>query len=187
MMSLVRRTRRHPRSGVVTLVAAAAGLTLLSACGNISANEAAVIDGERIGEDELQETISELNTIAAEPFTPSTVLSELTRAPFLNAAFAGTSAELTDQEVSQFLTDNGLDDPSSLTVDVARTRQYQTLLQNPEAMQDPQVAEAAAQLQEITVADIEKLDVEVNPRYGSFDPQTASIVPEAPEWISSEG
>jgi|GEM_PF-573740 len=187
MMGVVRRTRLHPRPSVVSVVAAVAGLTLLSACGNLSADEAAVIDGETVGEDQLQETTSELNTIAAEPFTPPTVLSELVRAPFLDDAFAGTSAELTDEEVSQLLADNGLDNPSTLTVDVARTRQYQTLLQNPEAAQDSQVAKAAEKLQKITVADIEKLDVEINPRYGSFDPQTASIVPENPEWISSEG
>jgi len=160
---------------------------MLAACGSVSANEAAVIDGERIGESELQETTAQLNTIAAEPFTPVTVLSELTRAPFLDGAFAGTPAELTDQEVNQFLAENGLENPSSLTVDVARTRQYQTLLQDPQAMQDSEVADAASQLQEITVADIEELDVDINPRYGSFDPQTASVVSENPGWISSEG
>jgi hypothetical protein len=80
-----------------------------------------------------------------------------------------------------------LDEPTSLTVDVARARQYQTLLQDPQVMEDPAVAEAVSSLQEITVADIEDLDVQVNPRYGDFDPQTASIVPEDPKWISSEG
>jgi hypothetical protein len=169
------------------MVVAAAGLLALAGCGSVSASEAAVIDGESIGEGELQETTSQLNRIAAEPFTPAAVLSELTRAPFLDKAFAGTSAELTDQQVTDLLTENGLDNPSSLTVDVARTRQYQTLLQDPEVMADPQVAEAVSQLQEVTVADIEKLDVEINPRYGTFDPQSASIVPEDPKWITSEG
>lgn len=172
----------------MTIVAgSSAALMALTGCGDVSANQAAVIDGKSVGESELQETTAELNTISAEPFTPAAVLSELTRAPFLDRAFSGTSVELTDQQTTQFLADNGLSDPTSLTVDVARARQYQTLLQDSEVLQDPQVAEAVSSLQEITVADIEALDVEVNPRYGSFDPQTASIVPEDPKWISSEG
>lgn len=187
MMGAVRRTRRHGRLGPVTTVAAAsAAAMVLAGCGDVAADQAAVIDGQTVGESELQETTAQLNTIAAEPFTPSGVLSELTRAPFLDRAFAGTSVELTDQETAEFLAQNGLDEPTSLTVDVARARQYQTLLQDPQVMEDPAVAEAVSSLQEITVADIEALDVEINPRYGSFDAQTASVVSENPSWISSD-
>ncbi len=168
-------------TGVGVVIGALAG------CGGISADEAAVIDGESIGESELQETTAQLNSISVEAASPSMVLGELTRTPFLDEVMVGTPAALTDQQVSELLRENGLDSPSELTVDVARTRQYLTILQDPEVLADPEMSEALNTLQTIGPADIEAIVDEINPRYGEFDPETASVVPGAPEWIAPAG
>ena len=72
------KTLSMPRSAVVVSVFAVA---VLSGCSTVSANEAAVIDGESIGEADLQETTDQFNSISTEPATPSTVLSQRTLTP----------------------------------------------------------------------------------------------------------
>lgn len=177
-----RRSRRLVRCAV-----AGVAIVALAGCGDIGANEAAIIDGETIGEAELQETTAQLNSISTEEASPSTVLAELTRTPFLDDVLDGTPAALTDQEVTELLTVNGLNEPTSLTIDVARTRQYLTLLQDPEVLADPEMAEALNQLQNIQAGDIAEVVGEVNPRYGAFDPETATITPSVPGWIETSG
>ncbi|CAN5477180.1 hypothetical protein BH23ACT6_BH23ACT6_01410 [soil metagenome] len=168
-------------AGVGLAVAALAG------CGDITPDEAAVIDGQSIGESELQEATAQLNSISAEAATPSSVLGELTRTPFLDTVLDGSPAALTEQQVSELLAENGLNNPNDLTVDVARTRQYLAVLQDPEVLEDPEMSEALNRLQNITAEDIEGVVEEINPRYGDFDPETATIVSSTPEWIEPAG
>ncbi|MGB5934671.1 MAG: hypothetical protein WBG76_02235 [Ornithinimicrobium sp.] len=178
------KARRSLRLGGVGMV-----IVALAGCGGISANEAAIIDGESIGESELQETTAQLNSISTEAASPSMVLGELTRTPFLDDVMAGTPAALTDQQVSELLRENGLAEPSDLTIDVARTRQYLAVLQDPEVLADPEMSEALNKLQTITAPDIEAIVDEINPRYGTFDanPEVLTVVPSAPEWIAPAG
>lgn len=167
-------------------VSLAAALTL-SACSTLSPDEAAIIDGQSISESELQTATAELNSISPEPAAPATILSELTRTPFLDAAFDGTPAELTDQQLNELLAENGLENPSDLTLDVARTRQYLTILQDPNVAGDPQMAKVLAGLQDIGPADFEAMQTDISPRYGTFDPETASVIADTPEWITPAG
>ncbi|MGB3827291.1 MAG: hypothetical protein WA962_00805 [Ornithinimicrobium sp.] len=182
-----KNTARPRRAMAGTLAAGMLGMALISGCSGVSADEAAVIDGRSIGESQLQDTVEELNSISAQPATPSTVLSQLALTPIVDGIMAGTSAELTDQQVVDVLEQNGLSNPSSLTIDVGRTILYSAALQDPAQLSNPDVAEALSQLQEVTGEDIAAVVQDVNPRYGSFDAETRTIVPRVPEWITPAG
>lgn len=171
----------------VRLAVAGLAIATLAGCGDIGADEAAVIDGNSIGESELQETTAQLNSISSQAATPSSVLGELTRTPFLDDVLSGTPAALTDQQVNELLTENGLAEPTDLTIDVARTRQYLTILQDPEVLAEPDMAEALSQLQTIQAPDIAAIVDEISPRYGDFDVETGNIVPSIPAWIEPAG
>lgn len=176
-------TFSKPRSAA----AAGAFAVLLSGCTGVASNEAAIIDGESIGVSELQQATQEFNSISAEPAPPTTVLSQRTLTPAVDAIMAGTSAELTEQQVLDVLAESGLNNPSPLTIDVARTILYTSALQNPEALADPEIANALAQLQELTGDDIAAMIEDINPRYGEFDAETRTILPVVPEWIAPAG
>lgn len=161
--------------------ATAVALMLVSGCSAVGPGEAAVIEGQTIGVRDLQETTEQLNSISQQPSTPSSVLSELSRMPFFDRAAAGTPGELTDQQVVDVLQSNGLANPTDLTIDVARTRQYGITIQEPE------MADALAALNTLTVEDFQALDIEVSDRYGAFDPELLEVTATTPEWITPAG
>lgn len=183
MMGRVSRIRqpKNTSAPVRSIGATAVALMLVSGCSGVSPGEAAIIEGEVIGVRELQETTEQLNTISQQPSTPSSVLSELSRMPFFDRAAAGTPGELTEQQVIDVLQASGLEDPTDLTIDVARTRQYGVTIE------EPDMTDALAELNTLTVEDFEALDIEVSDRYGSFDPNLLEVTPTTPEWITPAG
>ncbi len=183
MMGRVSRIRqpKNTSAPVRSIGATAVALMLVSGCSGVSPGEAAIIEGEVIGVRELQETTEQLNTISQQPSTPSSVLSELSRMPFFDRAAAGTPGELTEQQVIDVLQASGLENPTDLTIDVARTRQYGVTIE------EPDMADALAELNTLTVEDFEALDIEVSDRYGSFDPNLLEVTPTTPEWITPAG
>lgn len=160
---------------------------LLSGCSGVSADQAAVIDGRAIDEGELQNTVAELNSVSPQPETPAGVLNVLVTSPILDTIVAGSPVELTDQQMSEMLTEGGLENASDLTIEVVRARQYQSILQDPATLGDPEMADALGRLQEVTVEDVASLEMDINPRYGTFDPETVSITQQAPGWIAPAG
>lgn len=183
MMGRVSRIRqpKNTSAPVRSIGATAVALMLVSGCSGVSPGEAAIIEGEVIGVRELQETTEQLNTISQQPSTPSSVLSELSRMPFFDRAAAGTPGELTEQQVIDVVQASGLENPTDLTIDVARTRQYGVTIE------EPDMADALAELNTLTVEDFEALDIEVSDRYGSFDPNLLEVTPTTPEWITPAG
>jgi len=183
MMGRVSRIRqpKNTSAPVRSIGATAVALMLVSGCSGVSPGEAAIIEGEVIGVRELQETTEQLNTVSQQPSTPSSVLSELSRMPFFDRAAAGTPGELTEQQVIDVLQASGLEDPTDLTIDVARTRQYGVTIE------EPDMTDALAELNTLTVEDFEALDIEVSDRYGSFDPNLLEVTPTTPEWITPAG
>jgi hypothetical protein len=169
----------------LTAPALAAAL-VLGACSSegISSDEAATIGDRTISMDELQETVAQLNAASAAPSQPAGVINELTRTPILDDVMAGTSLELTDNEVLEVLRQSGVPDPSELTVDVARTREYLSLLQDPATQQSPEAADVFERLNAVTEEDFADLAVQVNPRFGSWDPAQAIVTDQDPEWIT---
>lgn len=164
-----------------------AGALLLSGCSGLSASEAAVIDGRSISDSQLQEAAEQLNGISQQQSTAAVLLSDLALMPILDDVMGGTPLEITDQSIRELLRRNGVDDPNELTVDVVRIREYRTLLQDPAFATDPANEEVLTRLSAVGQEEIEALDVQVNPRYGTWDPTSLSLVDQAPEWITPAG
>jgi hypothetical protein len=166
------------RSAAVLALGAALATT---GCGATSADRAATVDGTVISESDLQTTMREVN--AMEPalvqnaLSPSSTLTALVQAPVVLDVLAGKGIAVSDSVARRTATERGLRDPSEGTLQIVRLA---TAIGN--AQQGGQITESdAATLQERLGA----LDVTVNPRYGAFDPQTASVQLTQPGWITS--
>lgn len=144
---------------------------LLGGCGGsgVSSGQAATVGDTTIAESDLQEVTAQFNAIAQQPTTPSQVLDTLIKAPVLEEMMAGSGQEVTNQELLSELAElpGAPGEPNPLMVDYLHGLVYSQMVGGqvpPELFDD--------------------LDVEVNPRYGSWDPETVSLVDEAPEWIT---
>lgn len=171
-VSVPRRVRRAPRLAA----ALAAAVLALSACSNSPMDHAATVEGRVISEAELHEAVTLLNaspSAQGQAISPQAVLGLLVQLPALEEAVGGT---LGDEEATQRArTLFGVEETTPLLVDLARAVSY---------------AQAGAQP---TAAQLEALDVEINPRYGTWTPQGvedpnsgAVITLDTPPWISTD-
>ena len=71
------------------------------------------------------------------------------------------------------------------TINAARARLYQGVFSDPVVFQDPAMADVLARAQSVTDADLAAIEVEVNPRYGTWDVANGGVVPGVPEWIQT--
>lgn len=170
------------RQTVIASLSLSAAL-LLSACGGGPGSETAVsVNGTDYSVAELQDAVTDLNTVAQMPSTTSDVIRDLAVLPVLEGIVGGTPVEVTEGQLRQILGNNGVPEPGAATLDAARARQYLQALNDPATFQDPAMAEALAKMQAITDADFAAVDVDVNPRYGSWDISTG-VTPATPAWI----
>lgn len=153
------------------LAAAAVGLLLLSGCAT-GADTAATVEGQEIGEAELQEATRQFNQVAQQPVTPSQVLQVLVQLPVLEEVGAEAGVDFTEEEYRSAMVEAGLSEPHPLAVDFLRGLNIQNTL--------PQTG------QEVPSDRLAELDVEINPRYGSWDPESATVTAEPPAWIVPE-
>lgn len=156
-----------PVRRVVAVVAA--GLLLLSGCAT-GAGTAATVEGQQISEAELHEATRQFNEVAQQPVTPGQVLEVLVQLPVLDEVGAQAGVDFTEQEYREAMIEAGLSDPHPLAVDFLRGLNIQNTL--------PQMGE------EVPAEALAELDVELNPRYGSWDPETATVSADPPEWIT---
>ncbi len=163
MMGRVKRSTVALGAGAVSL--------LLSGCSGISSGEAATIDGTTISQSDLQEVTDQFNAVAQQPATPSQVLDTLIKAPALKQMVAGSGQEVTDNELlSQLASLEGAPaQPNPLMADYLHGLVYSQMV--------------GGEVQSELLADV---DVEVNPRYGSWDPETLTLADETPEWIAQQ-
>jgi len=168
-------TKGHPVKAVKarTTALALAGVLALSACsGTSSAETAAVVDGRVITEQQVRVATEQINAAfkPEQPLTAAQTLTLLIRAPYINKAAA----------------DAGLAQSES----AARAApQFKNLTESPDEA-TVEVLQAEASLQQIDDAGRQKLtqefaalDMTINPRYGTFDPEQAAIVGDRPNWI----
>jgi predicted small secreted protein len=184
------------RSRVIPALALTAALTLAGCSGGVGSDPAVTVDGEAFSVNEVQQATTQLNEVAAnlkEPSqffqqtTPQQVVTDLAVLPVLDQIFTGTPAEATDVQVRGFLGENGVSDPGDGTIDVTRSRQYQQRLSDVALAQDPAMREVVQRAQELlaTPDALAAVDVDVNPRYGSWDITGGGLVPRTPEWIQT--
>ena len=155
-----------------SLVAAVvAGVLAVSGCA--TADSAAIVDGERISEQELQEAVAQLNAAApGANLDNGTALTLLLRAPFTTPVADGAGKGLSDSQVVAALRTDKL---NPAAIDIVRTSDAF----NPD---NPAVLTQEEQVQVLT--EMEKADISVNPRYGRFDRETFAIGATSLNWIA---
>lgn len=184
---------RVKRSHVLPALAATAALTL-AGCGGVGSDLGVAVDGEEYSVTQLQEATSQLNEVATnlpEPMpafqqtAPQQVVTDLALLPLLEGIFAGSPVELSEGQVEEFLGSAGVAEPGEATLAATRSRQYQSALNDPAIFQDPALSDVLVRAQSVTPEDLAAVDVEVNPRYGTWDVGNGGIVQGVPAWIQS--
>lgn len=165
--ALSRVRSRRPRA---LLAAAAAATLLLSGCGGAERDFAVKVNGEAISQADLQEAAEQWNSFAQQPETPQTMISSLAKGPALESLFPGSP--LTDEALIGQFQELEIAEPSEVLLDFARSR----IFENSASSLDPAELQAA----------LDDVDVEVNPRFGAWDPTAAAVVPSTPDWISQD-
>lgn len=163
-----------------SIAALAVGAALVSAgCTVNRAETAAVVDGNTITEGQLQVAIAQINSmdpaLLQEQLTPSSALTALVQAPVILDHLAGKGIVVSDTVATREAQDRGVDRPSDDTKKIVRLATSITAAQQSGQITEADGAEIAEQLQ--------ALDIEVNPRYGTFSPESASIQLTAPDWV----
>ncbi len=167
------------RRSVAVLALGAALVT--TGCGATTADRAAVVDGTVIRETDLQAAMSEINgmdpALLQEQLTPSGTLTALVQAPVVLDYLAGKGVVVSDSVASREAADRGVAEPSEGTLQVIKLASAISA-----AQQSGQLTEADGQA---LSEQLRSQDVEVNPRYGAFDPDTASIQLGQPSWVEA--
>jgi hypothetical protein len=165
-----------------SLAVLATGAALVTAgCGSDPSgpDRAAVVDGTVISQTELRSAMGEINAmdpaLVQSELTPSGTLTALVQAPVVLDYLAGKGVVVSESVATRDARNRGIQSPSDSTLEIVK-------LAN--------AIQAAQQSGQITEADgialsqqLSAQEVVVNPRYGTFDPQTASVALGSPEWI----
>lgn len=167
------------RRSLAVLAAGAALVTAGCGTGDSGPDRAAVVDGTVISQTELRSAMSEVNAmdpaLTEQALTPSGTLTALVQAPVVLDYLAGKGVVISDSVATRDAQGRGIPSPSRSTLEIVKLA---NAIQS--AQQSGQITEAdGAALSEQLAAQ----EVVVNPRYGTFDPQTASIALGSPEWI----
>lgn len=175
--------KRQPLKIALALTAA---LTLAGCSGGgVGAHPGVSVDGKDYSVADLQEATAQLNAMTQQASEPQQVVADLALLPLLDDIFAGTPREASDGAVRQVLASGGVSEPNEATVDAARSRQYQATLSDPAVQADPAMADAMGRAMAVTAEDVAAIDVEVNPRYGTWDANNGGLSEVVPAWIQS--
>jgi hypothetical protein len=149
-----------------------------SGCGESTADRAAVVDGSVITETELQSAMKEVNAmdpaLLQEKLTPSGTLTALVQAPVVLEFLAQQGIVISDSVATRDAADRGIVDPGDSTIEVVKLASAISA-----AQQSGQLGDTAPLLQQLR-----EQEVQVNPRYGTYDTETASISLGLPSWIA---
>lgn len=147
--------------------ATAAAALVLSGCG--TANTAATVDGTRISESGVLATSEQVNRVSSQPMQPAQVLTQLIIQPTVAEVLAERGVTISDAAARSAVPDIG--EPEPYLLDIVK------LNMGIQQMTDAEREEAIGRIQE--------LDVNVNPRYGTFDAERGTIAPVTADWISA--
>lgn len=196
--------RSMRRSRVAVLVAGAAVLALVSACGTQKAGSAAVVDDQRLTESQVSDQVHEMSALyESNPDAQPLTNDQLTQAAIswwlndkvLDAYAEANDITVTDAQVDQVLGPAAQRDQLSLRTGVAPSQledaaravvTYQAAAQAlvTEGMSEQ---EAVAALSDELAKTADELGVKVNPRYGSgwVPGLEQALEPRNPERLSS--
>lgn len=154
-----------------TTAIALAGMLALSACsGTSSAETAAVVDGRVITEQQVIEATDQINKAfnPEQPLTAAQTLTLLIRAPYINEAAAAAGRAQSESAARAALKDL----PETPTASTVEILQAEASLQ--------QVDDAGRQALAQKFAE---LDMQINPRFGTFDAARSEVVATTPNWL----
>ena len=169
------------RRSLAVLAAGAALVTAGCGSGESGPNRAAVVDGTVISQTELMTAMREVNAmepaLVQQALTPSGTLTALVQAPVVLDFLAGKGVVVSDSVATRDAQGRGVQSPSDSTLEIVKLAAAIS-----SAQQSGQITEADG----VTLSQqLAAQEVIVNPRYGTFDPQTASVALGSPEWIRS--
>ncbi|HSO65096.1 MAG TPA: hypothetical protein VLQ78_08345 [Ornithinibacter sp.] len=169
------------RRSLAVLAAGAALVTAGCGSGESGPNRAAVVDGTVISQTELMTAMREVNAmepaLVQQALTPSGTLTALVQAPVVLDFLAGKGVVVSDSVATRDAQGRGVQSPSDSTLEIVKLAAAIS-----SAQQSGQITEADG----VTLSQqLAAQEVVVNPRYGTFDPQTASVALGSPEWIRS--
>jgi len=165
MMGAVRIVTTSLTRAARPATALALGALVLSGCAGMSGSTAAVVDGQEITVAEVQQATAEFNALPVTPVTPTDVLTLLIYADAAEEAYTGAgNPAITDAQVTAMLQQSGIAEPTPTQVDLYRT---------------------IAHLQGAgDVPSTEGVEIEVNPRFGTWDPEARQVMAQTPSWIT---
>lgn len=157
------------------------GVALVTAgCGGTQANRAAVVDGTVIPETRVQDAMTQVNgmkpALLQQSLTPSSTLTALIQAPVILDFLATRGIVASESAARQEASTRGVSDPAEGTLEIIRLAT---------ALGQAQQSGALGQAEAVELSDtLRKQHIVVNPRYGQFDPETASVSVTLPKWIT---
>lgn len=155
------------RGSIVTAVVV--GVLAVSGCA--TADTAAIVNGDRITEQELQEATSQITTAFPDSsLTAANALSSLVMASFINQVAEEAGKGLSDSAAKAAVAD--IEDPAPATLELVKSSLSSQQLTSQE---QGKVVELAS-----------KAKVTLNPRYGTFDSKQVRFDVSAPNWIKPE-
>jgi hypothetical protein len=167
-------TKGHPVKAFTVLrgafvASAVAGVLAVSGCA--TADTAAVVNGHRITEQEVQEATTQIT----EAYPDSTLnaanaLSSLVMAGFINQVADENGKGLSDSAAKAAITE--IADPSPATLELVKSSLSSQQLTT---VEQGKVVEMAR-----------KAQVSMNPRYGTFDAKQVRFDASKPNWIKAE-
>lgn len=155
---------KTPRLLVAAIASAA---LLLTGCG--TANTAAVVDGHRITQSGLREATEQIAQYAQQPMPARDVLTRLIIVPTVLQVLGERDVTISEAAARSALSD--IEGPVPYLMELTKL--------------DLAIGQMTEQdFAEITTR-LSELDVDVNPRYGTFNPEQVAVVPETAGWIAN--
>ncbi len=163
---------------VATLALGAALAT--AGCGSTRASTAAVIDGSVISQDDVSTAMQQVNgmdpALLQSKLTPSSTLTALIQAPVVLDFLTGRGLVVSDSVATREAQTRGVDQPASSTLEIIRLASSITTAQQGGQLTEDDTVQLSDQLR--------SQDVEVNPRYGTFNAETATVDLGLPTWVT---
>jgi len=164
--------RRSRRALTAVILAPLLGMTLaLSGCGTQEAGAAAIVNGDVIGDEEVQGVAEQLAVITqgGEKLTSSNALLSLILSPYVLAEAKRTGKTISTDQAREVIPT--VKDPSPATLEFV---QMQLAIQAlPQESKD------------LIIAELGKAKITINPRYGTFDVEKVAFTPITPNWIKA--
>ena len=160
-------------------LAVGAALVLAGCGGHAGPDRAAVVDGRVISETAVQSAMSEINSmnpaLLQDKLTPTGTLTALVQAPVVLSYLGDLGVKVSESVATADAQKRGVSNPSDSTLEILKFASAIGTAQNEGKLTDSDGQALTQQLQ--------SLSIDVNPRYGTFNPQTAAVELTAPGWV----